>query len=39
MMCARLLRQKAEHKSGRIGAWSERVFTALVGGYRRNSWA
>ena len=36
MMCARLLRPKAEHKSGRVGAWSERVFAALVGGYRRS---
>ena len=36
MMCARLLRPKAEHKSGRVGAWSERVLAALVGGYRRS---
>ena len=36
MMCARLLRSKAEHRTGRIGAWSERVFAALVGGYRRS---
>ena len=36
MMCARLLRPKSERKSGRIGAWSERIFGALVSGYRRS---
>jgi len=36
MMCARLLRPKAGHNTGRIGAWSEHVFAALVGGYRRS---
>jgi multidrug efflux pump len=36
MMCARLLRPKSEHRTGRIGAWSERIFGALAGGYRRS---
>ncbi len=36
MMCARLLRPKTERKTGRIGAWSERVFAAMAGGYRRS---
>ncbi len=36
MMCARLLRPKAERRTGRIGAWSERVFAALVDGYKRS---
>jgi multidrug efflux pump len=40
MMCARLLRPKAERKRGRIGAWSERMFAAMVGGYARSlAWA
>ncbi len=36
MMCARLLRPKAERKTGRIGAWGERMFAAMAGGYRRS---
>jgi multidrug efflux pump len=36
MMCARLLRPKAERKSGRVGAWSERAFAVLVGAYTRS---
>src|SRR5450432_2499436 len=36
MMCARLLRPKSEHRTGRIGAWSERIFGALAGSYRRS---
>jgi multidrug efflux pump len=36
MMCARLLRPKADRKTGRLGAWSERIFAALVGGYKRS---
>jgi multidrug efflux pump len=36
MMCARLLRPKAERKTGRIGAWSERMFAVLVDGYKRS---
>ncbi len=34
MMCARLLRPKSEHRTGRFGAWSERLFATLLGGYR-----
>ena len=33
MMCARLLRPKSERRTGRIGAWSDRVFAVLVDGY------
>ncbi len=36
MMCARLLRPKAERKTGRIGAWSERVFAAMASGYGKS---
>ncbi len=36
MMCARLLRPKAERRTGRVGAWSERVFAMLVDGYKRS---
>ena len=31
MMCARLLRPKVERKTGRIGAWGERMFAAMAG--------
>jgi multidrug efflux pump len=34
MMCARLLRPRVEHRAGRFGALSERLFAALLGGYR-----
>jgi len=33
MMCARLLRPKSEHRTGRLGAWSERAFAAVLRGY------
>jgi len=36
MMCARLLRPASEAKHGRIGAWSERFFAAMLRGYRRS---
>ncbi len=36
MMCARLLRAPTERRTGRIGAWSERVFAAMLGAYRRS---
>src|SRR5450631_3397944 len=36
MMCARLLRPKSEHHTGRVGAWSERAFAVLVGAYTRS---
>jgi multidrug efflux pump len=40
MMCARLLRPKTERKASRIGAWSERIFAAMVGGYKSSlAWA
>ncbi len=33
MMCARLLRPKSEHRTGRLGAWSERAFAAVLRAY------
>jgi multidrug efflux pump len=33
MMCARLLRPKSEHRTGHVGAWSERVFARVMHGY------
>lgn len=33
MMCSRLLRPKAEERHGRLFAWSERVFTWIMGHY------
>jgi multidrug efflux pump len=33
MMCARLLRPKSEHRTGRLGARSERLFAAVLRGY------
>ncbi len=36
MMCARLLRPRAEGNQGRLFQWSERGFAALLGGYRRS---
>jgi len=36
MMCARLLRPAAERRTGRIGAWSERAYAAMLGGYRKS---
>jgi multidrug efflux pump len=40
MMCARLLRPASERKTGRLGARGERMFSAMVDGYRRSlGWA
>ena len=36
MMCARLLRPAAQRKTGRLGAWSERVYGALLDTYRKS---
>ncbi len=36
MMCARLLRPKAERAPSRLGAWSDRVFRAVRNGYGRS---
>jgi len=36
MMCARLLRPAAERKTGRVGAWSERVYGGMLDAYRRS---
>ena len=36
MMCARLLRPAAQRKTGRLGAWSERVYGALLDAYRKS---
>ena len=34
MMCARLLRPAAQRRTGRLGAWSERVFDGMLDVYR-----
>jgi multidrug efflux pump len=34
MMCARLLRPASARRTGRLGAWSERAYAALLAGYR-----
>ncbi len=40
MMCSRLLLSAKERKTGRFHAWSERVFAAVLRGYRRTlGWA
>ena len=40
MMCARLLRPSAERRTGRLGAWSERIFGRLQSAYRKSlAWA
>ncbi len=36
MMCARLLRPAAERSTGRVGAWSERIYGAMLNVYRRS---
>ena len=36
MMCARLLRPASGRRTGRIGAWSERAYRAMLSGYRRS---
>ena len=36
MMCSRFLRERGEHKHGRLFLASERAFNALQGGYRRS---
>ena len=36
MMCARLLRPAAERRTGRLGAWSERVYGRLQDAYRKS---
>ena len=36
MMCSRLLKPEHEIEHGRIYRWSERMFDAIVGGYRKS---
>ncbi|QBJ78315.1 multidrug efflux RND transporter permease subunit [Aquitalea sp. USM4] len=40
MLCARWLKSHGEHKPGRLFVWSERMFDAMLAGYRRSlGWA
>ena len=40
MLCARWLKSHGEHKPGRLFVWSERMFDAMLAGYRRSlAWA
>jgi multidrug efflux pump len=36
MMCARLLRPAAQRRTGRLGAWSERAYGAMLDLYRKS---
>ena len=36
MMCARLLRPAAQRRTGRLGAWSERAYGAMLDVYRKS---
>ncbi|BBF87111.1 cobalt-zinc-cadmium resistance protein CzcA [Aquitalea magnusonii] len=40
MLCARWLKSHGEHQPGRLFVWSERMFDAMLAGYRRSlGWA
>ncbi|KJV27155.1 multidrug transporter [Aquitalea magnusonii] len=40
MLCARWLKSHGEHQPGRLFVWSERMFDAMLAGYRRSlAWA